>query len=135
MMRWWVGITGTKHSPKTPIYRTPTISISNLTDREGLDKAYAREGKTYLHGDTLYVAGTHYWHDVWDDANLAFHQTFEAQGYVDADAVLNANLQAGNLVAHSLGGSAILELQKNHQERQFNKNNLRSTSSFNYNTR
>jgi hypothetical protein len=66
--------------PKEPIYRTPLISLSNLTDKEGLDKAYARADNIYLHGDTFYVAGTQYWRDVYDDiTQIPFDQTFRAQ--------------------------------------------------------
>ena len=53
--------------PKEPVYRTPAITISPITDREGLDKAYALPDKVFVNGDTLYVAGTSYLQDVWDD--------------------------------------------------------------------
>jgi pimeloyl-ACP methyl ester carboxylesterase len=43
--------------------------------------------------------------------------TAQAQRYKDVDALLSKNPQIANLVGHSLGGSSVLELQKNHRER------------------
>jgi hypothetical protein len=61
-----------------------------------------------VHGDTLYVAGTSYWQDVSDDLKIPFHQTFKAQRYLDADAMLNANPQVKNSFGHRLGGASVL---------------------------
>ena len=44
------------------------------------------------------------------------------QRYVDADDLLGQNPQVSNLVGHSLGGSSVLELQKNHGEKRFKTN-------------
>ena len=107
----------TQYQP--PVYRTPEIMLNNISDRVGLEKAYARDDKVYVHGDTLFVAGTHSWGDVWDDLKIPFRQTWRAQRYLDADRALKNNPQIKNLVGHSLGGSVILELQNNHPERTF----------------
>ncbi len=64
--------------PKEPVYRTPAITISPITDREGLDKAYALPDKVFVNGDTLYVAGTSYLQDVWEDLKIPFSQTSKA---------------------------------------------------------
>ena len=93
-----------------------------LTDKEGLDKAYDRADKLFVNGDTMYVAGTSYWQDVWDDLKIPFNKTAQAQRYKDADALLGQNAQVKNLVGHSLGGASVLELQKNHSERTFKTN-------------
>jgi hypothetical protein len=47
-----------RSQPKEPVYRTPELIISAMTDKEGLDKACALENKVYVNGDTPYVAGT-----------------------------------------------------------------------------
>jgi hypothetical protein len=96
--------------------------INQLTDKEGLDKAYAREDKLYVNGNTMHVAGTSYLQDVWDDFEIPFVNTAKAQRYIDADALLGQNPQVSNLVGHSLGGSSVLELQKNHGEKPFKTN-------------
>jgi hypothetical protein len=93
-----------------------------LTDKEGLDKAYASNEKLLVQGDTMYVAGTSNVQDALDTLKIPFGKTAEAQRYKDADALLAKNPQVSNLVGHSLGGSAVLELQKNHGDRTFKTN-------------
>ena len=102
-----------------PVYRTPEIILHNISDRQGLEKAYHREDEAWVHGDTLFVAGTHSWGDVWDDFKIPFHQTFRAQRYIDADRALKNNPQVKNLVGHSLGCAVVFELQDEHPERTF----------------
>ena len=70
----------------------------------------------------MYVVGTLCWQDVYDDSKLPFNKTAQAQRYKDADALLGKNPQIANLVGHSLGGSSVLELQKNHGEQTFKTN-------------
>ena len=70
----------------------------------------------------MYVVGTSYLQDVWDDLKIPFNKTAQAQRYKDADALLGKNPQIANLVGHSLGGSSVLELQKNHGEQTFKTN-------------
>jgi hypothetical protein len=93
---------------KLSIYTQPEIVINQLTDKEGLDKAYARAEKLYVNGDTMDVAGTSHLQDVWDDLKIPFVKTAKAQRYIHADALLGQNPQVSNLVGHSLGGSSVL---------------------------
>jgi pimeloyl-ACP methyl ester carboxylesterase len=102
-----------------PVYRTPEITLRNISDREGLNRATASSDKLYVHGDTLFVAGTSSWQDAWDDLKIPFHQTWRAQRYIDADRVLKNNPQIKNLVGHSLGGAVVLELQNDHPDKTF----------------
>ena len=60
------------NNPKLSVCRQQEILINQLTDKEGLDKAYARADKLYLNGNTMYVAGTSYLQDVWDDLKIPF---------------------------------------------------------------
>ena len=93
-----------------------------LTDKAGLDKATAARDKVYVHGNTMYVAGTSSLRDVWDDFKIPFGKTAHTQRYKDADALLAKNPHVSNLVGHSLGGAAVLELQKNHGDKTFKTN-------------
>ena len=103
--------------------QTKPKPIPRITDKQGLDKAYAANEYLHVNGDTLYVAGTQTVRDVWDDiTKLPFGKMQEAQRYQDADALLAKNPQVTNLVGHSMGGAAVLELQKNHAEKQFKTN-------------
>ena len=105
---------GNDTNSKQAVYMHPEIIMQQLTDKEGLDKAYANIDKLYVHGNTMYVAGTSYWQDVYDDLKLPFNKQAQAQMYKDADALMGKNPQTANLVGHSLGGSSVLELQKKH---------------------
>jgi hypothetical protein len=105
------------------IYKQPKPkTIQQITDKQGLDEAYASEAKVHVNGSTLYVAGTSNERDAWDDLKIPIQKTAFAKRYQDADAVLKENPQVTNLVGHSLGGSAVLELQKNHTEKTFKTN-------------
>ena len=42
---------------KLSVYTQPEIVMNHLTDKEGLDKAYAGEDKLYIHGNN--VCGGH----------------------------------------------------------------------------
>jgi hypothetical protein len=99
-----------------------TNRIPRLTDKTGLDKAYDSQEKLHVQGDTLYVAGTSNVRDAWDDLKIPFGKTANAKRYQDADKLLEKNPQVSKLVGHSLGGSSVLELQKNHPERTFKTN-------------
>jgi hypothetical protein len=68
------------------------------------------------------VAGSSNERDAWDDLKIPIQKTAWAKRYQDADALLKENPQVTNLVGHSLGGSAVLELQKNHTEKTFKTN-------------
>ena len=105
------------------IYQQQPTKVKAITDKEGLDRATAADNKLFVNGDTMYVAGTSNLQDVWDDFKIPFGKTAQSQRYKDADAILAKNSQVSNLVGHSLGGAAVLELQKNHAaERTFNTN-------------
>jgi hypothetical protein len=102
--------------------QTKPKAQERLSDKDGLDKVYSAGEKLHVQGDTLYVAGTSNVQDAWDTLKIPFGKTAEAQRYKDVDALLAQNPQVSNLVGHSLGGSAVLELQKNHGEKAFKTN-------------
>ena len=68
----------------------------------------------------MLVAGTKdFPHDAWDDVSkLPFQTTYNSLRYINADKALNNNdsLYPDNkitsIVGHSLGGSVVLEIQK-----------------------
>ena len=113
---------GTGSGGNKGVYMHPEITFQQLTDKQGLDKATAAHDKLYVHGDTMYVAGTSNFQDVWDDFKIPFGKTAQSQRYKDADALLAKNPQVSNLVGHSLGGAAVLEMQKNHGDKTFKTN-------------
>jgi hypothetical protein len=86
-----------------------------LEDREGIQRAY-NQGDSYARGDTLYVAGSHTATDWYDDFTKVpfWGDVRESHRYKQADKMLSANPQVHNIVGHSLGGSVVHELQRNH---------------------
>lgn len=109
-------------------------SGSNITDKEGLERAYASPSNTYVIGDTLYIAGTQFgkflsgmipshWgsgefskggKDVWDDVSKVpvWGDVKNSTRYGEAHTAFKANPNIKLVVGHSLGGSVALELQK-----------------------
>jgi hypothetical protein len=91
------------------------VETKPLTDNEGLSYAYKNEDGIFTYGDTMYIAGTKDWawlKDPLDDLLIPIGQTAHTHRYVDAEKHLNNNIK--NVVGHSLGGAAALELQKNY---------------------
>ena len=107
---------------------------SNITDKEGLERAYTSPNNTYVIGDTLYIAGTQFgkflsgmipshWgsgefsvgsKDVWDDISKipVWGDVKDSTRYKEAHTAFQANPNIKLVVGHSLGGSVALELQK-----------------------
>ena len=86
----------------------------------GLDNAYKSESKTYIDGDSAFIAGTDNWKDVFNDwVKIPLGLTRYSQRYKDADEILKNNPQVKNLTGNSLGGVVGLELQKNHPNRDY----------------
>ena len=87
---------------------------------EGLKEANKnRDTYLYLKDDTLYIGGTQNIRDVWDDVTKVpfWGDVRKSQRYKDADKLLDKNAQVNKLVGHSLGGSVVLELQKQYPEK------------------
>ena len=130
-----------------------TKLINNLTDVQGLNRAYATNDNVFLNNNTMYISGTKhaellptlfnldhpiqtymdykngYFQDVWDDLKIPFGLTKYSQRYQEADKMLKDNPQITNVVGHSLGGSVSLELAKNYKDFFFIYNYLWSTCS------
>ena len=85
----------------------------NISDIEGLRRAYASDSGAYVHGDRMYVAGTRNLEDVWDDLKLPFGLTRYTDRYKSVKKVLDENPQVKEIQGHSLGSSIALELNKN----------------------
>ena len=102
------------------------ITLKPLSDVEGLQRAYARQSGVYIRNNTMFVAGSRDTQDWYDDfTKIPFNKTYNALRYINADKALKQNdaLNPDNkitsLVGHSLAGSVVLEMQKQHPERTF----------------
>ena len=59
-----------------------------IPDEWGLKEAYNDEQSVVLHGDHLYIAGTHTMRDVLDDTLIPLHLVRNSQRYQQALAAL-----------------------------------------------
>ena len=119
----------------------------DITDAEGLRRAYSRPDRLYKHGDRLYVAGTTWtddkmnvtkppWYtvalkglfpetfpdnlslnDAIDDLKIPEFKTRDIQRYKDADKFLKKNSDIKQLIGHSMGGSVVLQLNKDNNNK------------------
>ena len=119
----------------------------DITDAEGLRRAYNRPDRLYKHGDRLYVAGTTWtddkmnvskppWYtvalkgmfpqtfpdnfslnDAIDDLKIPEFKTRDIQRYKDADNFLKKNSDIKQLIGHSMGGSVVLQLNKDNNNK------------------
>ena len=84
----------------------------------GLDKAYSAHSATHIDGDTMYIAGTRNFRDVYDDiTKLPLGLTKHADRYRQAEEVLKENPNIKKLVGHSLSSAVSDELRKAHPDR------------------
>ena len=96
----------------------------HITDAEGLGIAKNQEKRIYVHGNTMYLAGTSWRNqktgmpslqDPWDDLKIPIYKTRYAQRYKDAEEFMKQNPNIDRIVGHSLGGSVALELGDKHK--------------------
>ena len=84
-----------------------------IPDEWGLKEAYNDEQSVVLHGDHLFIAGTHTLRDVLDDTLIPLHLVRNSQRYQQALAALqSANGRVKYLSGHSLGGAVAAVLQE-----------------------
>lgn len=122
------------HKPRKPIdhdnhfqfYQTskpntPQLTVRTMTDAEGLSRAY-KHGDYYVNGKTMYVAGSHTAKDWYDDVTKIpfWGDLRDSTRYQNADQGFKENPQVDTLVGHSLGGSVVLEMQKNYNNKNIN---------------
>jgi len=119
----------------------------DITDAEGLRRAYNNPNRLYKHGDRLYVAGTTWtddkmdvskppWYttllkdilpgkipynfslnDAIDDLKIPEFKTRDIQRYKDADKFLKQNSDIKQLIGHSMGGSVVLQLNQDNNNK------------------
>ena len=92
---------------------TPKPKLSNeefhKQNENGLEQAYNSPSHLYQNNDTLYMARTKNFRDLYDDIKIPFGLTRYSQRYIDADNVLQQDPNIKNPIGHSLSGSVALE--------------------------
>ena len=125
-------------------FNTNKEEEKEITDAEGLKRAYSSPDRLYKRGDTLYIAGTTWtddkmdtskppWYntvlkdisfgkipinfslgDAIDDLKIPEFKTRDIQRYKDADTMLKSSPEVKNLIGHSMGSSVALQLNKDY---------------------
>ena len=93
---------------------------NNLSDTEGLSKAYTNGKGFFIDGNKLYVAGTFgksniksNINDILSDIGLPLNLTRYSERYRDVSEVLDNNINIDTVISHSLGSSISSENTKN----------------------
>ena len=90
--------------------------LTQITDKEGLDRAYKAPDGTYTYGKTLYVAGTRSANDWLNNAWIPLGQTQRTPRYQAVERALAANPKIVRVTGHSLGAAVAMEEGKRHPE-------------------
>ena len=96
----------------------PDFKYETMSDAEGLRRAY-EHGDYYIHGKTMYIAGSHTARDWYGDfSKIPFYGDLrDSERYQKAYEAFRHRGEIDNVVGHSLGGAVTLEMQKNYQDR------------------
>ncbi len=86
-----------------------SLKFDEITDSEGLRKAYD-QGDFYVHGKTMFIAGSHTKRDWFDDfTKIPFWGDLrESERYQRVQKEFERQAQIDTVVGHSLGGSVAL---------------------------
>ena len=105
-----VGIVDTKQQKNVK-------QLRNISDEEGLKRAYETRDGLYQHYNKLFIAGTKDPIDFVDDLKLPLNDTLNntTRGKT-ADAYYRSHHEIDTVIGHSLGGSVALSLEKQYKK-------------------
>ena len=92
--------------------------LQDISDEEGLKRAYETRDGLYQHYNKLFIAGTKdFPQDHLDDLKLPFDDTLtKTKRGRDADAYYRSHHEIDTVIGHSLGGSVSLALEKQYKK-------------------
>ena len=107
-----VGIAGTKQQKYVK-------QLQDISDEEGLKRAYDTKDGLYQHNYKLFIAGTKdFPTDRTDDLKLPFDDTLNnTKRGRDADAYYRSHHEIDTVIGHSLGGAVSLSLEKKYKKK------------------
>lgn len=91
----------------------PRVSKPQITDVEGLDKAYGRGyHNLYRHNNTLFVSGTHVTNpkDYYYDVTIPIGQLKNTKRYRQVENLIRLYPEIDTLVGHSLGAAIVTDI-------------------------
>ena len=95
----------------------PLKQLQDISDEEGLKRAYDTQDGLYQHYNKYFIAGTKDPIDMVDDLKLPFNDTLNktTRGRT-ADAYYRSHHEIDTVVGHSLGGSVSLALEQKYKK-------------------
>ena len=92
--------------------------LQDISDEEGLKRAYETQDGLYQHYNKLFIAGTKdFPADHIDDLKLPFDDTLnKTKRGRDADAYYRSHHEIDTVIGHSLGGAVSLALEKQYKK-------------------
>ena len=91
--------------------------LQDVTDQEGLNRAYDTKDGLYQHYNKLFIAGTKDKIDFVDDLKLPFDETLtKTNRGRDIDSYYRRHHEIDTVIGHSLGGSVALALEKKYKK-------------------
>ena len=93
------------------------IGFNHKINEIGLKKAYNNYKGIHIDNDTMFIAGTKNFRDVYDDITKIpfFGDLKDSKRYRDVEEEIKENPNVKKLVGHSLAGSVALEFEKNNK--------------------
>ena len=89
------------------------LKIQDVTDEEGLKRAYDTKDGLYQHYNKLFTSGTKDPIDSIDDLKLPFGDTLnKTKRGRDADAYYRSHHETDTVIGHPVGGAVALSLEK-----------------------
>ena len=104
-----VGIAGNKHQKFVK-------QLQDISDEEGLNRAYNTKDGLYQHCNKLFIAGTKDPIDMTDDLKLPFDDTSNNTTRKTADAYYRSHHEIDTVIGHSLGGAVALSLEEQYKK-------------------
>ena len=105
--------------------------IQDISDEEGLKRAYETKDGLYQHYNKLFIAGTKDPIDFIDDLKLPFDDTLNktTRGRT-ADAYYRSHHEIDTVIGHSLGGAVALSLQNAYKKQDGNPYGIVQSKTF-----
>ena len=105
-----IGIADNKHQKYVK-------QLQDISDEEGLKRAYDTKDGLYQHYNKLFIAGTKDKIDFVDDLKLPFDETLtKTNRGRDIDSYYRSHHEIDTVIGHSLGGSVALALEKKYKK-------------------
>jgi len=101
------------HTQIIPTLKPDLVEPQDISDEDGMTKAYSSKNGLYHHHNKLFIAGTKSLQDAWDDLKIPFGKTMDGVRADNANAYYLANQSSiDTVIGHSLGGAIALNLEQ-----------------------